>query len=215
MSKTISDSEGNEVEVFTADELEAQTQQAIEDFKKENPDQSDKIAELESTVQSTKEALEKANKDLEAASGKDQNFAALRKAKEDAERKAAEATSALDVKLEEAKTEILSSVNQDHLETELARVSAGDEELLAKIKESYGVLNLPIGTKSEITSRVEAAVRLASPENANALTSAVVGSGRATAPRGVGGSKPTLDQDAKDLGAKLGITDKDIDKYDK
>ena len=88
----ITNEDGTEVEVFTAEELEAQKQEALEQYRLENPD---KTGELELLQEELREARER----LEKADDKSKNFANLRKAKEDAEAKIANITKEVDDKI--------------------------------------------------------------------------------------------------------------------
>ena len=59
MPQTIKDSEGNEIEVFTQEEIEGQKQEAIEAFKTENPDKTAELAELQEKMREAEEKLAK------------------------------------------------------------------------------------------------------------------------------------------------------------
>ena len=75
MSRTITDSTGTDIEVFTADELQQQREAALEEYKTGNPDKSDELAKLQDELKTKEEELTKLN-------GKDLNFSTLRTQKE-------------------------------------------------------------------------------------------------------------------------------------
>jgi len=175
MPKTITDSEGNEQEVFTSEELEQQKTDAVEAFKTENPDKTAEVTELQ-------EKLTKATEDLEKASDKDQNFAALRKQKDTAEKKLEETIAGFDEKItakgEEIKKEVLEGVMQDHYNETLKSLSGDDEELKKKVEFHYKRLQDTAATKQELTKKMTDAYILATaPEEASALSTDVVSSG--------------------------------------
>jgi len=65
MSQKIINDMGEEIEVFTNEELEAQKESAIEDYKTNNPDKTDELTKLQEDLQTKEEELSKfKNKDL-------------------------------------------------------------------------------------------------------------------------------------------------------
>lgn len=216
MSQVIKQEDGTEVEVFTKDEVDSERESALESYKKENPDQTDKVQELEGGLQEAKDALAKAEEDLKKVDEEDKNFAELRKQRNEAQQKLAEVTSDVDSKISEAKestkNEILETVNVGHYKDTLDHLSGGSDDLKAKIEKEYNALNDPATNKGEITDKLTRAYTLATSEVPDALTSAVVSSGGATVkPSQV--EKKTLSEDEKDLGRKLGLQEGDFNKY--
>ena len=214
MPQTIKDADGNDIEVFTADELAEKEivakEAAVEEFKKENPDKSDEITELQGK-------LDKVNEDLDKAGEKDQNFDNLRKQKDDAETKLKAATEGIDEKIgtakEEIKKEVLEGVMQDHYADTLKSLAGDDEELKKKIEFNYNRLQDPGVTKPEVTKKLTDAYHLSTiTETEDALTTSVISSG------GVSRVKTTPDDksfsgEEKELGQKFGISEDDIKKY--
>src|SRR3990167_7654492 len=100
MSKTINDTEGNEIEVFTLEELQAQKDSAIEEFKTANPDKTEELSKLQ--------------KELEGYKDKDLNFANLRKQKEEAEKKVEDILKGVDENIGVVKREVLEGVMKDY-----------------------------------------------------------------------------------------------------
>ncbi len=203
MSQTIKDAEGNDVEVFTADEIEAQKEAAIEQYKIDNPDKTDEISDLQTKLQEAEEKLTKAN-------DSDKNFAALRKSKDEAEKKLEDFTKEIDGKISKVKMEVLEGVMQDHKNDTMKVLSGGDPELEKKIEYHYKRLGDVAGTKEEITNKLKDAYVLATKqESGSNFSNTVLGSG------GVGRIKfnstnPKFSTEEKELGAKFGLTDKDF-----
>ena len=170
--KTFNDA-GDEIEAFTAEELEAQKIAAVEEAKKATDEELAKA----------KEELAKAQEDLQKLGDKDLNFANLRQQKEAAEKRADDALKAVDEKLETVKKEILDGVTQDHKSETLKTLSGDDDELKKKIEFHYGRLGDPATTKEEVTKKLTDAYYLATkPEGADALNTAVIASGGAARP---------------------------------
>lgn len=217
MPQTIKQEDGTEVEVFTKDEVDAERDSAIEAYKSENPDQSDKVQELETSLTEAKDALATAQEELKAADEKDQNFAELRKKANEAEQQLAEVTKDLDNKLAETKKsamdEVLETVNQGHFHDTLNDLSGGDKDLKEKIEKEYSALNDPATNKEEITSKLNRAYTLATGQNPNenALNTTVLSSGGVTKPQFK--EQDALPEEAKELGRKFGLKEEDFNKY--
>lgn len=160
------DEQGNEIETYTAEELEAQKVAAAEEAK----------AEAEKAKAELAEAAEKLSK----LSDKDFNFAEVNRQKKEAEKRAEEAVRSIDEKLALHKKEILEGVQQEHFGAVLASLSGGDEELKKKIEFHYGRLSDPAATKEEVTKKLTDAYTLATrKEDGGALNTAVISSGGA------------------------------------
>ncbi len=172
MSKIIKDEEtGEDVEVYTADEIEQQKQEAIDQYKTDNPDKTTELADVQEKLKTAEEKLSKTD-------DKDKNFSALRKAKEDAEKKVEDILKGVDEKITTVKKEVLEGVMKDHYNDTLKALAGDDEELAKKIEFNYKRLADPAATKSEMNAKFQDAYRLSvSAEDANALTSSVISSG--------------------------------------
>ena len=203
MSQMIKGEDGNEIEVFTPEEVEAQRLQAIEDYKAENPDKTGELSELQVK-------LKEVEGKLASVGDKDQNFANLRKAKEDAEKKVADILAGVDEKITKAKTEVLEGVMKDHYNETLGALAGEDEELKKKIEFNFKRLGDVAATKQEISKKLTDAYALSTTRE-DGVSSSVYSSG------GVGKLhiKPVtkLSDDEKALGAKFGITEADIKKH--
>ncbi len=171
MSQIIKDAEGNDVEVFTADELQEQKDIAIEEFRVQNPDKTEEIDAL-------KAQLTTANDEVAKFKDKDLNFSNLRSQKEAAEKKATDLAAEIDTKIGVAKKEILEGVMVDHYNETLGSLAGDDVELKKKIEFQYKRLADSAATKAEVTKKLTDAWTLATaPEGTGALNSAVISSG--------------------------------------
>lgn len=192
MSQIITDADGNEVEVFTAEELQAQKDAAIDEFKKANPDKSDE--------------LKKAMEDLEKFKDKDLNFASLRKQKEDAEKKVEDILKGVDEKVATVKKEVLEGVMKDHYQDTLRALVGDDKELLDKVELQYKRLGDPASSKGEVTKKLSDAFLLATGSSKPGVDSGVYSSGGVSKIKVDDSSKMTDEE--KDFLGKLGVKTK-------
>lgn len=168
--------DGVDVEVFTAEELEAQKQEALEQYKAENPDKSEEMQTLQKELEETQNKL----KGLES---KDLSFSNLRKEKTDLEEKVSVLTKDIDSKIEKAKKEMFEGVMKDHYEDRLKSLASGDEELAKKIKYEFDVTlgAVTATTKSEMDAKFKKAYVLAGgTEERDFLSSDITSSGSAS-----------------------------------
>lgn len=207
MSRTITDSTGTDIEVFTADELQQQREAALEEYKTGNPDKSDELAKLQDELKTKEEELTKLK-------GKDLNFSTLRTQKEALEKEKDDLKKEIDEKIGTAKREILEGVLKDHYLDSLKALAGDDPELQKKIEHEYGRIKDAAATKEEVARKLRDAWVLATKQDdPGALNSAVVSSG--------GVSRLHIKSDKKfspeevELGRKLGLESKDFEKYGK
>lgn len=195
MSKIITDSTGIEQEVFTAEELQEQKDDAIEEFKKVNPDQTEDLNFLQ-------EELKKANEDLTKLKSKDFNFTNLRQQKETAEKRIEKIKDEVDAKIGIAKKEILDGVMRDHYNDTIKSLAGDDEELKKKIEFQYKRLQDSVSTKEEVTKKLMDAWTLATtPENTGVLNASIISSGGVSRPKTKEGNKFTPEE--KELARKI------------
>ena len=210
MSQTIKDNDGNEIEVFTQEEIEAKQQEALEAFKAENPDKSAELAELQEKLRETEEKLAKAD-------DKTTNIGALRKAREDAEKKLTDFDAKLEEKINTVKREVIEGVNKDFYADNIKALSGDDTELQKKIEHEYNTTLKGVipSSKAEISEKLNKAYILAGGEkDYDALSSSVISSG------GVGrlnikSTSQKLSPEEKAIGANFGLNKADFDKYGK
>lgn len=164
MPKIIQDESGEDIEVFTAEELEAQKTAALEEFKTKNPDKTDELT--------------KAQEELEKLKGKDMNFSNLREQKEAAEKKVQEILAGVDEKVGAVKKEILEGVMKDHYSETLKGLAGEDAELQKQIEAQYNRLTDPAATKEEVSKKLRDAWVLATKvDDPGALSTSVISSG--------------------------------------
>lgn len=199
MPQTIQNDAGEDVEVFTAEELEAQKTAALEEYKTANPDKAEEMAKLQ--------------EELAKFKAKDLNFGNLRDQKEGVEKKLADLLAGVDEKIVTAKKEILEGVLKDHFNETLKSLAGEDAELQKKIELHYNRLTDSAVTKQEVASKLRDAWVLATKQDdPGALSTAVISSGDVSKLPYKSGDKK-LSPEEKELGAKFGITAEDLNKY--
>ena len=195
---------GEEIDTFTQEELEAKQAEALESYKSENPDKTEELTALQ-------EELRVANDKLGKVDDKNVNFVALRKAKEDAEKKVDEILKGVDGKIEQVKKEVLEGVMQDHKQDTLKSLSGGDAELEKKIEFHYKRLGDVASTKQEISKKLNDAWVLATAKESDGMTANIYGSGNVGRVN-INNTSPKFSAEEKELGSKFGLTDKDFGK---
>lgn len=186
--------DGADVEVFTKEEVEAQTKAASE-------------AAVKAAVATKEAELAKVTEDLKKLGEKDHNFSALRAQKEELENKIAEITKTQDTKFKEIESKITNST----LEKMIKDKATGDPEMEKKIRHHYSRLSDPADSPEAIEKKLADATLLA--------TGGVNPGGRAFSaaggiPRVVVNAKP-MSPELVEAGKKFGISDEDIKKFDK
>lgn len=199
------DEDGNAVEAFTKEDLDAKVSETEGKFQ-------DKISELST--------------ELEKEQIKEKNFAKLRDIKSNetaAEKAAREADEAankttiadLEKKIDEAQNAGVSRVLEMQRSSVFSELSGGDEELEAKIAANYALINKPEGTVAEIASRAKDALLLSMDMTTDEIFGTDVNitppSGHGRAVGSVAGKE--VSADLKDIGDKFGITDADWKKF--
>lgn len=200
---------GQDIEVFTAAEVEAQKATALETYQKEHPDQS-------ATLTETTAALEKAKADLTTATSgagddKDKNFGALRLAVKTAEEKADKAAADAMVEIEKIKN----APTEEYKGELVDRLAGKDATLKEKIEIHYkNLAGMPATNKNEVRARMEAAFKLAADQDAASILDGATGMGN----RGNGGiprngDGPIESENGKVQRSVLGISDDVAKKY--
>src|SRR3990167_94619 len=166
MSEIIKKEDGTEIEVFSAEELEAQKQEAIEQYKLDNPDKTEELTALQAEVEKLK--------------SKDISITELRKQKNQAESKIDEIVKGVDEKVAKVKQEVMQGVMQDHYNDTIKALAGDDEEIKKKIEHEYKTTLSGVSpvTKEEMANKLRNAYLLASkPAELDALNSSVISSG--------------------------------------
>ena len=189
MPQTIVDENGNETEVFTKEELSAQKEEAIEEYKKTNPDKTDELIKIQ-------EDLEKAQSELKGLKDKDINFSNLRNKVQDKEKEIEDLKKSIDDKIGTAKKEVLDTVMKDHYNSEITRLAGEDKELKDKIELQYKRLADSAGTKEEISKKLQDAFILSGGSTGEKFDNSAFSSG------GVGNIKNTIKKSKEKLGTE-------------
>lgn len=187
--------DGEEKEVFTAEELQLQKDAVIEEYKKSNPDRSAELTKLQDELKGFKD--------------KDMNFSNLRTQKEAAEKKVEDILKGVDEKISGVKREVLEGVMLDHKNDILNKLSGGDKELLEKIKLKYDkdLIGINASTKEEVTRKLNDALLLATG-NTEGGNSNAFGSGGAGRIKVEANKSPLSEEEkkfAKELAAAGGL----------
>lgn len=211
MPTTIKDADGNDLEVFTADEVKAQNEAALTKYQEEHPDQSSAIQ----AANDAKAAAEKALADAVAAGGgdtKDENIKALRVGLKAAEDKAIQ----VETKALAEIAALRNAPTQEYRGELLGTVAQGDAVLKEKIEIKYASLaGMPETTKAEVRARMEEALKLAIDNYRPGMFDGGV-SGMGV--RGNGGMPQTGDkvhvtENGAAIAAALGITNEQAIKF--
>ncbi len=200
------DEQGNEVEAFTQEELEAKQQEAVDKYASENPSKNDEL-------ETAKSELEEANKKLkeygEANGGDDDQKKRLKEKAKTAEEKLDDVTTKFTQELKDLKEGILSG----HKTKILERLSGGDKEIEEKIKFEAEKYSGDPANEIELEQRLTNAatiVNLATP--IPNFTDNLSGAGNRGDKQAHEINKPENDN-SKAMRNVLGITDEDVQKY--
>ena len=184
MPTKITTADGEVIESYSKEELDAQAKEAADNaiakYQEENPDKSGELARLEADLKAKDEELAKLN-------DKDQNFAKLREQKDIAEANLEEFKKQIDDQLKEAtettKREVVEASNKDHYDETLRSLVGNDEAIKEKVEHHYQRLAGEIKSKGDITNTLREAWLLATKEgeSVDALNPSVVSSGAAVA----------------------------------
>lgn len=203
MPTTITDENGNEQEVYTAEEVEAQKQEAVQA----------KEIELNAQVEEANKKVENLNFQLEEAQkgGNPHQIQRLKDAKAKAEEEAQSAKSEADQKFES----FIQEQVKEHRDNALAVLSGGDEELRKKIE--YHMDNTIAGnptTKGGIEDKAKKAYTLATEGQAapSILDNITSASDKGNSSTDSGGNYVETEV-SKGQRKALGISDDDAKKY--
>lgn len=190
--------------MYTPEELETQRAEAVEAYKAEHPEDTEKVAQLEKDLAAAKEDLKKAGE-------KDQNFSNLRKKVEDLENE-------LDTKVDSGVQNRLVAI---FLEDRVKELAGGDAELEKKIRFAIDNSLKAVEPKNreEAQKKAQDAYLIATggpPPGDTRIggAGAVYGSGGANPPKPKDAKGTDLSPAAKELGKKLGLSEEDIKKHD-
>lgn len=208
---------GEEIEVFTAEEVDAKVKGVEQQKDAETLKKVDEIKiEYEGKIAPLSDSLKKLEvekTDLEAKlnggdAGQQGNFKTL---KEALDKKTAEIDD-----LKKGIDEMKSGQVAQTRDTLVKKFAGKDDELAKKIKEHFDttLASMPGTNTEEIAKKVEAAAKLASDtEGFDPLGMARMGAGGYGDTKNYDGSETDFTPREKALGGKLGITDADYKKY--
>lgn len=202
---------GEEIEVFTeaevAEKAKVEADKAVEAFKASNPDKTSEVTELQTK-------LKKAEEDLLAGSGGNENqITRLREAREKAEKALEQATTGFRKELDEFKKEVVGDTKGEMLD----RLSGGDAKLREKIELEFDNYRPNDLSKKGVRERLEKAFQLVS----GTVPKPGILDGMASGGyRGEGGGyrpseKKETNANEKAIGSALGVTEADREAHEK
>lgn len=197
---------GEQVEVFTQEELDKKVNEKIEEYKLDNPTEED--------IKKLQEELEKKNSELKKYEDKEYNFSELRKTKEKEEvaRKILEEEKkALEAKIDEKINGVKEDIVKEKISERVKNFSNGDEELEKKILYHYNRIKDEATNDKEINKKLVDAFILATKRDDNDVVSGTISS--FGSPVITKRQKNEIKPELKPVAEKLGITDEDIKKY--
>lgn len=206
------DKDGNEVEAYTPEELEAKKKEAIDEHIKNNPDKKDEYEKLKTDLDAANVKL----KAFEDAGGNDDaQKRRLKEAKETAEKALAETVSGFRKEMDEFKNNFISG----HKTKVLDKLSKGDPELRKKIEfefDQYSEGKKSPANEAEVTERLTKAFTLATGNKPtpNFMDGVSNAGGRGEGNNGGSGKPQEAETDnSKAMRKVFGITDKDVEKF--
>lgn len=211
----IKDENGNEIEVFTPDELQQKTKEAVEAKEREFTQKlEEQKSNYETEVKNLKEKADKAESDYQAALSSGGNKEQIERLRN--ERDLAVAATG---KITELENKIKEFENKDLQKTKnsyLDKYSNGDKELREKMEIEFDKYRSGENTPEAIAERAEKAYQLVTgnkptPGVFDGGTTSFGGRGQGN-PGGSSTQAPSQNQVA--IGNALGITDEDRKKAD-
>lgn len=209
MAQTIKDADGKDIQVFTADEVKAQSDAAIAEYTKAHPDQSAALTDATTKLADATKQLEAAK--LAGGDDKDENIRNLRSALKIA-----------NDNIEKVKVDVMKEVESaknaptvEYKTDVLDQLSGKDATLKEKISIKYAALSgMPEGTKAEVKARMEEAYKLAADKPVPGILDGGTGMGnRGTGGMPSGNANDRVSDNSKMIGKELGITDEQAAKY--
>lgn len=195
MPQVIKNDDGTETTVFTADEVEAQKNAAVEVAVKESP-----------VVKQLQTDLDAMKVERDALANKDMNFANVKDALTKKDTEIAE----LGKKIEEAKTVQVTEARNEVLD----QLSNGDADLKAKIEAEMKTFRDQPTTKAEILALAHKALAIVRPAAVPGAFDNFSAANRGAAGAGQNGGKEFVPSpELASIGNKMGLSDEDWKKY--
>ena len=193
MPKIVENEDGSESTMYSEEELQAQRDAALEEYKANNPDKSEELTSLQTELAEKEE-------ELKGLKDKDFNFSNLRKERDDLKEQIDNFPGVVDEKITNAKKEILEGVMKDYYNETINSLTGGDEDLKKKIEYQYKRLGDAAATKEEISKKMRDAYVLATGDSKGVQSDAFSSGGA----RNVKVKENSLTEDDKDLLRKMG-----------
>lgn len=197
------DKDGKEVEAYTQEELDAQKAQALEEYKKANPDKNDEIAALQ---QKLKEAEEREKN----GGGDDAQKKRLKDEKEDIKK---ELTQKID-DLTKAFDEYRNGITTSAKETILGKLVGADKDLRAKVELKMNNLTGYPDTPEGTAQKIQDAYTMATGTRPTpSMMDGITGAGGRGEGAGSDGNKGGMTENGKAIANVLGIKEETVKKY--
>lgn len=164
----IQDNQGNEIEVYTQEELEKKLEEAttsaseeaakaaIEKYKEENPDQTEKVSKLQKDLEDANKKLEEAGGGEEEKEGDTEQVKRLRRERDEATKALQEFQENTDSKIEGLRKDLIGDAKDEIV----AALAMGDEDLKKKILSEYDSFKDNPTTRSAIKEQMDKAYRI-------------------------------------------------------
>lgn len=210
----IKNDEGQEIEVFTPEEVQARLDSEVSAKLEEakqgwESESNQKLTEVESKLTGLEQEKADLETKLAGLSTEDKDHPNFKALKESLDKK--------DKSIKELADSVSSLRNQreaDFLDNEIKKVIGKDDELGKTLKHHYKetLKSMPSETQEQIRERLEAAKKLTGvTESVNPLDMAGAGGGYFN--QNPGGGAVELTSNERALAPKLGISEEDIKKY--
>lgn len=197
------DKDGKEVEAFTQEELDAQKAQALEEYKKANPDKNDEIAALQQKLKETEEREKNGG-------GDDAQKKRLKDEKEDIKK---ELTQKID-DLTKAFDEYRNGITTSAKETILGKLVGADKDLRAKVELKMNNLTGYPDTPEGTAQKIQDAYTMATGTRPTpSMMDGITGAGNRGEGAGTGGNKGGMTENGKAIANVLGIKEETVKKY--
>ncbi len=197
------DAEGNLVEAYTEEEVQAKIDEAKTALESATGEDKTKLTEQLETLQGD---LNTATEKLAKFEGKDLNFGKLREQKDAAEQALAGVKKEFDDKLNAIKGDMA----KGKIEGEIEKRVGAEPEIKSKVRFFYDSFKGEPANDEEINKRLDNAVILATGgKPINPLSGPAISGAGGYVPK-TGGSTEKLNPEAKGVADKLGITDEEL-----
>lgn len=214
------DKDGNEVDAFTNEELEAKNKEAVDTYIKENPSKKDELDKLTGDLKTATEKIAEFEKGGggeggEGGEGDDEQKKRLKQAKVDAENALAEG-------LKEVKDEMIKFKEgfvSGHKTKILDKLANGDPELLKKIEleyDDYSEGKSAPANETEMQERLTKAFTIATglPPAPNFMDGMANSAPRGEGDNGgAGETKEPETENSKNMRKVFDISDKDAEEF--